>query len=232
MLQSAFMRAGFVALGAVGAGLLGLAASATAGSIAGRVELLEKGGRPASDLSDVVVYVEGVSVKVRAPKKPAATIVMKGKAFTPHLVVVPVGGTVAFPNQDPIFHNAFSVSGANRFDLQLYKKPKAASWTFEHPGIVRVYCNIHPQMSAVVVVRDNPFYTQAAQDGSFAIEGVPAGKYVLSAWQERVPQPASAEVMVPAEGRVEGQLSLDASKYKREAHLNKFGKPYPAGERY
>jgi plastocyanin len=226
------MRSSCVAWCGVALGLFGLAVPARAGTVAGRVELIEKGGRRANDLSDVVVYIEGTSAKIRLGKQPAARIVMKGKAFTPHLVVVPVGSSVEFPNQDPIFHNAFSVSGANRFDLSLYKKPKAGSWTFEHPGIVRVYCNIHPQMSAVVVVRDNPYYTQASQDGAFVIQGVPGGRYVLSAWHERVPQAASAEVTVPAEGRVEGQLTLDASNYKREPHLNKFGKPYPAGERY
>ena len=69
----------------------------------------------------------------------------------------------AFPNFDGIFHNVFSVSGDNRFDLDLYKRPKSGSWTFQHAGIARVYCNIHPQMSAVVVVRDSPFFTKAAR---------------------------------------------------------------------
>ena len=70
----------------------------------------------------------------------------------------------------------FSVSGENRFDLDLYKRPKSKSWTFQTPGVVRVYCNIHPQMSAVVLVRDNPYFTTAAADGSFTLEGVPAGR--------------------------------------------------------
>jgi plastocyanin len=213
---------------ALGLCAMGLGVPALAGTIAGRVELLDKGGRRASDLSDVVVYVEGVPGKPTAPKTVAASIVMKGKRFDPHLAVVQVGGTVEFPNEDPIFHNAFSVSGENRFDLDLYKRPKSGVFTFQHPGIVKVYCNIHPQMSAVIVVRDNPYFTKAEQDGSFAIQGVPAGRYKLTAWQERVPVPVSAEVTVPAEGRVVGELKLDASSYKRETHLNKFGKPYAA----
>ena len=81
-------------------------------------------------------------------------MVQKGKKFTPHVVAIPVGGTVDFPNKDPIFHNVFSVSGENRFDLDLYKKPKSGTWTPRLPGLVRVYCNIHPQMSAYVLVRD------------------------------------------------------------------------------
>jgi plastocyanin len=220
------------AMGRLALGLcaLGLAGPALAGTVAGRVELLDKGGRRATDLSEVVVYLEGVPVKPKAPKTIAATITMQGKKFKPHVVVVPLGATVDFPNEDPIFHNAFSVSGQNRFDLELYKRPKSGIYTFQNPGVVRVYCNIHPQMSAVVLVRDNPFYTMAAQDGSFVIDKVPAGRFTLTAWHERVPVPTSADVTVPAEGRVEGELKLDASNYKREPHKNKFGKDYISGE--
>jgi hypothetical protein len=140
--------------------------------------------------------------------------------------VVPVGGTVEFPNQDSIFHNVFSLSGENRFDLDLYKRPKSGSWTFRHPGLVRVYCNIHPQMSAVVLVRDNPYYTLAAQDGAFVIEDVPAGQYTLRAWHERAGDVALV-LAVPAQGEVTGRITLDGSTYKREQHKNKFGQDYP-----
>jgi len=228
--NSAPMQGRRLVLCAVAACAPSLAVPALAGTVAGRVELLDKGGRRATDLSDVVVYVEGVPGKPRTPKTIAGTLTMKGKAFNPHVLVIPVGGTVDFPNEDPIFHNAFSVSGNNRFDLELYKRPKSGVFTFQYPGIVKVYCNIHPQMSAVIVVRDNPFYTMAAQDGTFSIDKVPAGRYTLTAWHERVPVPASADLEVPAEGRVEGELKLDASNYKREPHKNKFGKDYTQTE--
>jgi plastocyanin len=201
-----------------------------AGTISGNVSMTDKGGRAATDLSDAVIYVEGA----RAPLKPAkATMTMKAKAFLPRVVVVPVGGTVEFPNEDPIFHNVFSVSGDNRFDLDLYKRPKSGSWTFQHPGIARVYCNIHPQMSAVIVVRDNPYFTKAATDGTFVIESVPAGKYALKAWHERGGE-ASIDVVVPADGTVQAQLVMDASSFKRAQHKNKFGKDYsaPADDKY
>ena len=128
--------------------------------------------------------------------------------------------------------SAFSVSGENRFDLQLYKRPKSASQTFQHPGLVRVYCNIHPQMSAVVLVRDNPYFAKAAPDGSFTIEGVPAGKYTLTAWHDKAGS-AAQEIVVPGHGQVAARpMSLDASGFKPIQHKNKFGKDYSTDEKY
>jgi len=204
-----------------------VAAPAWAGSVTGSVSVTDKGGRPAGDLQETIVYLEG-GPKAKAPTS-AATIVMRGKAFQPHVVVVPVGGSVAFPNEDPILHNAFSVSGENRFDLDLYKRPQSKSRTFSKPGIVRVYCNIHPQMSAIVLVADSAHFAKAAGDGSFSLEDVPAGKYLLKAWHERGGE-AVQELTVPAEGSVAVRLALDASSYKRIQHRNKFGKTYSSGE--
>jgi plastocyanin len=203
-----------------------------AGTISVLVEMSEKGGGKATDLSDVVVYVEGARARLRTPAPAKPAIVMKGKAFNPRVVVVPVGGTVDFPNEDPIFHNVFSVSGENRFDLQLYKRPKSGAQTFRHPGVVRVYCNIHPQMSAVVLVRDNPFFAKAAPDGSFTIEGVPAGRYKLTAWHDKAGA-TSQDIVVPAQGPLAaGTMALDASAFKQVPHKNKYGKDYATDEKY
>jgi plastocyanin len=211
------------------AAALAVALPGRAGTVAGRVELLEKGGRRAADVSDVVVFVDGAKAK-NPPAK--ASVVMRGKEFRPRVVVVPVGATVDFPNEDGVFHNVFSVSGENRFDLELYKKPQSRSFTFQHPGLVRVYCNIHPQMSAIVLVRDNPYFTRAAADGSFSLEGVPAGRHAVKAWHERAGEVA-ADVTVPADGRVEAAaLVLDTSRFRRTQHKNKYGKDYPSGEKY
>lgn len=205
-----------------------LAVPATAGTVSGTVQVLDKGGRPVTDLSDVIVYVDGPKAKGRSEH---VRMVMKDKEFRPRVVAVATGGVVDFPNQDPIFHNVFSVSGGNRFDLDLYKRPKSGSWTFTAPGVARVYCNIHPQMSAVVLVRDNPYFTTVAADGSFAIEHVPAGRWQVKAWQERAPE-ASQPIVVGADSRVTAQLTLDASQWRRVQHKNKFGKDYKTDERY
>ena len=195
---------------------------ARAGDVAGRVELTEKGGKKATDLSDVVIYVE----TSRAKAKPSKEVVsMKSKAFSPHVLVVGTGTTVEFPNEDPILHNVFSVSGEG-FDLGLYKRPKSGSRTFDKPGMYTLYCNIHPQMSAVVVVRDNPYFTKAGKDGAFRLEGLPQGEYKVIAWQERSGESQPAPVKVGAAGETQVMLALDAASYKRVQHKNKFGKEY------
>jgi plastocyanin len=208
--------------------LLLAAVPAAAGTVRGWLELVEKGGKRGSDLADAVVWVEGPRA---TPGRASATIVMKNKTFVPRVVVVPAGGSVEFPNQDPVLHNVFSVSGDNRFDLDLYKKPRSGRWTFLHPGLVRVYCNIHPQMSAFVLVRDNPFWARPGADGRFEIRDVPPGDWVLKAWHERSGE-SSRPVAVAEGGAAEVALTLDASRWKRAPHKNKFGRDYEAGPRY
>jgi plastocyanin len=220
------LRLSSLASARLGSALLALSLCSVgrAGDIVGRVELIEKGGKKATDLSDVVVYVESSKAKAK-PAKEAVTVTMKSKAFMPHVVAVGVGTTVEFPNEDPILHNVFSISGEG-FDLGLYKRPKSGSRTFDKPGVYTLYCNIHPQMSATVVVRDNPYFAQAGKDGAFRIEGVPAGDYKLTAFHERVGEGALVPLKVPATGEVTATLSLDAASYKRVQHKNKFGKDY------
>jgi hypothetical protein len=198
------------------------AAAASAGDVSGRVELLEKGGRKATDLSDVVVYLDTPRGRPRPGRE---VLSMRSKAFAPHVLAVSAGTTVDFPNEDPILHNVFSVSQEG-FDLGLYKRPKSGSRTFDKPGVYTLYCNIHPQMTATVVVRDNPYFAKADKDGAFRIAEVPAGEYRLLAFHERAGESAPVTVKVAATGDTRATLSLDASTYKRVAHKNKFGKDY------
>lgn len=228
MLHFRFVIGGILLRRAVLAAALAAAAPLSAGTLTGQVMLTEKSGRAARDASGVVVWIDGAKAR---PHPTRAVVRMKGKTFVPHVVAVPLGSTVDFPNDDPIFHNVFSVSPENRFDLELYKRPKSGTWTFDKPGIVRVYCNIHPQMSAIVLVTESPFFAEARPDGSFRIEGVPAGRYTLRAWHERTGETAQ-DVTVPAEGEAAVRLALDASSYKRVQHKNKFGKDYSGDEKY
>jgi plastocyanin len=200
-----------------------------AADVRGRLTLLDKGNRPAEDVGQAVVWLEGAS----GPPAPVqAEITTADKSFTPHVLVVPVGSTVSFPNHDPFNHNVFSLSEEQPFDLGLYGRGETRSVRVTRPGIIRVYCNVHAQMSALLVVRDGPYVTQPSGDGSFDLGGVPPGNYILHAWHERAAEVTRA-IDVPAAGLDALSLTLDASGYRFKPHLNKFGQPYPQqGRRY
>jgi len=193
--------------------------------ISGKVEILDKGGIKRKLVQNVLVYVDGV----KAPIPPALVkgdfrIASQHKAFAPHIEAVPVGSTVSFPNLDNIMHNVFSISRGNRFDLGLYKSGASKKRQFDNPGLVRIYCNIHPQMSGFLLIRDNPYYAWAQIDGTFKIGNIPPGIYTVKVWSEQAQTETKVEV---GAGGAEGvSFLLDASSFKRKPHLNKFGKPY------
>jgi plastocyanin len=203
-----------------------------AGTVSGKVSLLDN-GRPRSDASNVVVWIEGVHRPAKAPDPgPASasdqTLSMKSihKRFTPKIVVVETGHSVSFPNDDSIFHNVFSVSGENHFDLGLYRRGRSKDKKFETPGLVRVYCNIHPQMVGFVRVVDSSFSTVTDSDGRFTLENVPDGERTLKAWCEEGGE-TSANVQVSPQKTALASLSLDLSAFKPQPHKNKYGQDYP-----
>jgi plastocyanin len=199
-------------------------------TVAGNLAVLERGGKRANDVGSAVVWLERAAPGNTRPTK--IGIVTQAKEFTPRVVAVPVGSTVEFPNHDPFSHNVFSVSEEAKFDLGLYDRGDVRTACFDRPGIVRVYCNIHAKMAAYVIVRDNPWFVQPTNDGSFSIAGVPAGKYTLRAWHERGGE-SSMPLEVTDAGATPIAVKLDASGYSYKPHLNKFGKPYaPEGRRY
>src|SRR5271163_174162 len=112
------------------------------------------------------------------------TLLQKNKMFTPHLLVVPVGSSVAFPNADPFFHNVFSLFDGRRFDLGLYEAGSTRSVMFSREGVSYIFCNIHSDMSAVVIALTTPFYSVADAQGGFHIKAVPTGDYELQIWVE------------------------------------------------
>lgn len=215
--------------------LLALSGSGTlATRVAGRIQILEKDNKPSPDLGDAVVYLEGAATAGTVATPITVEIAITDKVYAPHVVVVPVGSTVRFPNHDPFNHNVFSVSEPNTFDLGLYGRGEAKSQTFQHAGLVRVYCNVHPRMVAYVLVMANRLYAQPGQDGSFTIENVPPGRHRLHVWHERIPTEVVKELTAPdAAGDL--RIALDARGYKWQPHRNKYGKNYPTNagrERY
>ena len=217
--------------GAAQGGVAGGTAGGGGGRVTGRVTLLEKDGRPSRDLGAAVVYLDATTPVARAV---TADVAINDKEFIPRVVVVPAGSTVRFLNHDPFDHNVFSVSDANAFDLGMYGRGETRAWTFAGPGLTRVFCNVHPRMVMFVQVMVGRYFTQPAADGSFEIDDVPPGRYVLHVWHERSPQVAQ-DVQVTAVGAAGIDLQLDARGFHWVPHKNKYGKDYPTNagrERY
>jgi plastocyanin len=170
--------------------------------------------------------VEAESVHGVAPGK--FTLLQKNKMFTPHLLVVPVGSSVAFPNADPFFHNVFSLFDGRRFDLGLYEAGSTRSVVFSREGVSYIFCNIHSEMSAVVVALSTPYYGVADGRGEFHIEGVPEGDYDLHVWVEGRRAGALEELTrrVHVGGVGVNLGEIHAGMPTAPDHLNKFGRPY------
>ena len=190
------------------------------GEVQGRLELIEPGGArvPARD---TVVWVTGVAPGSHSPP----SITSREKRFTPHVVAVSRGASVNFPNVDRIFHNVFSRSPGNEFDLGLYRKGAQRAFRFGTPGLVRVYCNIHPQMAGYVMVLEDAAYTVTGEDGRFRLR-LPPGRRRLRVWNERAGEKEFVLDLAPAEVKA-WSAELDGTTYRRVQHKNKHGKDYP-----
>jgi plastocyanin len=137
------------------------------------------------ELSRVVIYLQGpISTESGGAGAAATEIEQLDRRFTPDLVVIPAGATVAFPNMDPIFHNIYSLSRAKSFDLGSYDKGQTRKISFPKPGIVEVYCHLHPNMEATIVVTPNRWYARPDRTGQYRIPNVPPGQYTLVAWHK------------------------------------------------
>ncbi|HEX5830602.1 MAG TPA: carboxypeptidase regulatory-like domain-containing protein, partial [Gemmatimonadaceae bacterium] len=152
------------------------------------------------------------------------------RAFVPRVRVVSIGGTVAFPNEDPFSHNVFSNSALARFDLGLYREDASRDARFRRPGVYPIYCNIHARMVGFVLAVVTPYYAQPAADGQFQIPDVPEGRYLLHVWHERA-RVVTRALVVPAGGVDDLRIVLDATEYRPTPHLNKFGLPYSVTRR-
>ena len=161
--------------------------------------------------SDAVIYVEAIPAEINAAlaatAPPPPRLAQKDQMFAPRVVAIAAGGAVDFPNQDPIYHNVFSVSPAKRFDLGKYPRGSSRSVVFQKPGIVNVFCDIHSDMSAFIVVVPKSAWARPAADGHYAIKGLPAGRYTLQWWHPDFTG-GSATVEVSADGETTQDVVL------------------------
>jgi plastocyanin len=212
--------------------LLILSADSYAALVAGKVAFATKRGQKPV-VTETLVWLEAQGGRTPPKKAPAAVqMATRGKTVLPHILAVPVGSTISFPNEDPISHNLFSLTPGNTFDLGLYRKGPGKVQKFETPGPVNVYCNVHPTMSAIVHVMNTPYYGFADAAGVFSFD-VPPGKYRLSAWNEQGGT-AVSDVEIGGDGKVMGttMLTIDSRTFRFLPHKNKVGQNYKPPKDY
>jgi plastocyanin len=211
-----------------------LTIQAWAVTVSGTVQLVDSRDpnvRRKSDYSGVVVWLERAGAPEPEAKPRTATVAQKQKRFAPHVTAIPVGTTVNFPNFDPIFHNAFSNFAGQPFDIGLYAPGTSQKVRFMRPGVVRVFCNIHPTMSAVIVVTPTPYIAITNKNGAYSIDGVEPGEYRLHVFHERSSEQTlralEKKVTVGGPSQPLPLLAISESGYIEAPHKNKYGKDYP-----
>jgi len=204
-------------------------------SLRARVELTRNGHR-AKDASNAVIWltpIGGSSEPLQQEVSKIPQLVQKNKSFHPSLLVVPVGGKVEFPNHDPIFHNVFSLFEGKRFDLGLYESGTTRFVQFDKPGISYIFCNIHAQMSAVIIAVNTPYYGISDARGEISIAHVPPGRYDLQVFHTAVAPDAlhalNREITITTGDTFMGTFSLAESNLEL-AHKNKYGHDYDRPE--
>jgi len=230
------------------AGATGLHAQATSQvtttTVRGRVEVIGaegKGKTRHGAIPGTVVWLtpmtgaadEAIAAATRSSlASPSANprLVQKNKSFEPHILVVPVGSMVEFPNHDPFFHNVFSLFEGKRFDLGLYEAGTTRTVRFDRLGISYIFCNIHPEMSAVVITMATPLYAISNRDGQLSLAGVPYGRYMLHVWSEGMgpenAQPLTREITIAENASSLGVIRVPEANGQRMAHKNKYGRDY------
>jgi len=203
--------------------------SLQAADVVGRVQV---GTGKNEDMSGVVISLTPLShdrlVSLGQPPV-QAVLTQKNKKFSPHLLVVSPGSVVQFPNRDPFFHNVFSLFEGKRFDLGLYESGASRSVRFDRPGVSYIFCNIHPQMNAIVISLDTPYYSLADNSGSIKIASVPPGEYLLQVWAEGLNSDEMSKLsrrVTVAEKQVQlGTIEVPSNESLAQ-HKNKYGREY------
>jgi plastocyanin len=207
----------------------------TVQTMTARVEVM-RGGHRLKDASQAVIWLTPIGTTVDPPRQQPSQIpqlVQKNKSFQPSLAVIPVGGKVEFPNHDPFFHNVFSLFEGKRFDLGLYESGSSRAVQFDKPGISFIFCNIHAQMSAVVIALATPYYGISDARGEISIPNVPPGRYQLQLFHAGLAPDAlkalSREITVSEGNSSLGNFSL-AEPEVAATHKNKYGHDYDRPE--
>lgn len=186
--------------------------------------------RKGRDYSGVVVWLLPASGAKTHVDGKHARLIQRDKTFTPHILAVETGTTVDFPNYDPIFHSAFSNFSGQMFDIGLYPPGTTRSIRFQRSGAVRIFCNIHPTMSAVILVVDTPYFAVTARDGQVRIPDVAPGEYRLKIFHERAGDESlrrlERNVTVGTQDLALPPLEISESGYLPAPHKNKYGKDY------
>jgi len=179
-----------------------------------------------------VLWLKPLQETPGAPFMPSQnyTLLQKNRMFRPHLLVIPVGSVVQFPNADPFFHNVFSLFDGKKFDLGLYEAGSTKSVTFSREGISYIFCNIHPEMSAVVLTLSTSRFAIANSSGTFHVADVPAGEYEMHVWIEGIPQPAlnnmTRRVHIGAGAIDLGKIEVPGGVPLANSHQNMYGQSY------
>jgi plastocyanin len=215
----------------VGTALLAcVGANAQEVTLTARARVLQDEHKESSRAENVVVWLTPIDRQPGAsPPSQNLRLTQHNKSFEPHLLVVPVGAVVQFPNRDPFFHNVFSLFEGKRFDLGLYEAGSTRNVSFDRPGISYIFCNIHAEMGAVVIALETPYFAISNHKGEIVIPHVPVGRYMMKVWYETAePQSLDAmtrEITVSEASSTLGLLQISAAP-AASAHKNKYGMDY------
>jgi len=212
------------------AATIACAQNASGGEVRARLSLSKPAER--RHMPSAVLWLKPLQDTPAAPfvSSQSYTLLQKNRMFRPHLLVIPVGSMVEFPNADPFFHNVFSLFDGKRFDLGLYETGSTKSVTFSSEGVSYIFCNIHPEMSAVVLTLSTSLFAIADSSGTFHLSGVPPGDYEMHVWIEGVPQPTlnnmTRRVHLSTAATDLGKVEIPEDLPLTTSHQNMYGHSY------
>jgi plastocyanin len=212
-----------------------LAYATSAEELRAHIRIVHESGSKKDSNAHVVVWLTPIGQQTTVTPMEHVRLVQRDKRFIPHLLVITTGTKVQFPNQDPFFHNVFSLYKGKRFDLGLYEAGSSRSVEFDKPGVSFIFCNIHPEMSGLILVLNTPYFGESDKGGDVVIHGLPPGRYRMNVWYERSTEEAltklAKEVVIPSQREV-GMLEVPELVPENVPHKNKYGKDYDPNELY